>query len=158
MSRDPQPSDAVALSAVLVATSRLRRATQHGAIPVLRDADLTVSQWLILCHLRGADGSTLTEIAAAIDHDAGALSRAVYLLRERELIVALKVPGDRRSVSLCISPSGEALCGKVDAQLRRQMADALDGGMAGPELRMLLHLMDKAVAALSGPARRPLAS
>lgn len=158
MSRDPQPLDAVALSEVLVAISRLRRATQHGAIPVLRDAELTVAQWLILCHLRGAGGSTLTEVAAAIDHDAGALSRAVYLLRERALIVALKVPGDRRSVSLCISPSGEALCGSVDAQLGRQMADALDGGMAGAELRMLLHLMGKAVAALSGPARPPLAS
>lgn len=158
MSRDPQPLDAVALCEVLVAISRLRRATQHGAVQVLRDADLTVAQWLILCHLRGADGSTLTEIAAAIDHDAGALSRAVYLLRERELIMALKVPGDRRSVSLCISPPGETLCNTVDAQLRRQVADALDGGMAGAELRMLLHLMDKAVAALSGFARRPLAS
>jgi MarR family multiple antibiotic resistance transcriptional regulator len=152
VSRDPQPLDAVALSEVLVATSRLRRATQHGATQVLRDADLTVPQWLILCYLRGAGGSTLTETAAAIDHDAGALSRAVFLLRERELILALKVPGDRRSVSLCISRSGEVLCDKVDAHLRRQMADALNGEMAGPELRMLLHLMDKAVAALSGPA------
>jgi MarR family multiple antibiotic resistance transcriptional regulator len=139
----------VLLSDVLVATSRLRRATQHGATQVLREADLTVPQWLILCHLRGAAGSTLTATAAAIDHDAGALSRAVYLLRERELLLALKVPGDRRSVGLCISPSGETLCDQVDAHLRRQVASSLDGEMAGPELRLLLHLMDKAVAALS---------
>ncbi|WP_051974743.1 MarR family winged helix-turn-helix transcriptional regulator [Cupriavidus necator] len=152
MSAGPMTTDRVALSDVLVATGRLRRITQHGATQVLRDTDLTVPQWLILCHLRSAGGSTLTETAAAIDHDTGALSRVVHLLRERELIVALRVPGDRRSVSLCISPSGEVLCDKVDAQLRRQMADALDGDMAGPELRMLLHLMNKAVAALSAPA------
>ncbi|BDB24250.1 winged helix-turn-helix transcriptional regulator [Cupriavidus sp. P-10] len=143
-------TEGAALSAVLVAASRLRRATQQGATQALRAADLTVPQWLMLCHLRGAGGSTLTETAAAIDHDAGALSRAVHLLRERDLVVALKVPGDRRSVSLRISRSGEALCDRIDAHLKRQVADAPDGGMGPQELHRLLDLMEKAVTALLG--------
>lgn len=141
------PGDA-ALHSILVATSRLKRALQHGATEILDAAGLTVLQWLILCHLCQADAATLTEIATAIRHDAGALSRAAHLLQQRRLVTATRMLSDRRTVRLSISQPGRALCGSLDTQMDARLMKALDATLGPQAMQALLQLMDRAAASV----------
>jgi MarR family multiple antibiotic resistance transcriptional regulator len=137
-----------ALLGLLVATSHLKRALHHGAAEVLDADGLTISQWMILCHLRAAGAATLTEIAAALRLDAGALSRAANLLQQRQLLTATKIPDDRRSVRLSVSETGSALCRSLGMTLGERVSQTLDAALGEQAMRALLQLMDRAAAFL----------
>ncbi len=145
------PDDATLVN-VLVTTSRLKRALQHGATEILRAAGLTMSQWLILSHLQRADSGTLTQIAVATGHDAGALSRAAHLLLQRRLITATQAPGNRRSLRLALSGPGRALHELLDAHTNQRLAKALKANLGAPALQGMLQLMERAAASLDASA------
>ncbi|MEM5428777.1 MarR family transcriptional regulator [Cupriavidus oxalaticus] len=149
--RWPNPQrlpDNATLVNVLVTTSRLKRALHHGATATLRSAGLTMSQWLILCYLQRAASGTLSQIAVATGHDAGALSRAAHLLQQRRLITATKTPGNRRSVRLSLTQPGRALHELLDAHTSQRLDKALEAAMGPPAFQGMLQLMEQAAASL----------
>lgn len=149
--RMPSPDrlpDNATLMNVLVTTSRLKRALQHGATEILGAAGLTVSQWLILSYLQRVGPGTLTHIAVATGHDAGALSRAAHLLLRRQLITATQAPRNRRSVQLSLSEAGTALHELLDAHANQRLARALEANLGVPALQGMLQLMERAAASL----------
>ena len=137
-----------ALHTMLVATSRLKRALLRGATEILDAAGLTVSQWLILRHLCQVDAATLTEVATAIRHDIGALSRSAHFLQQRRLVTAMRMPSDRRTVRLSISQPGKELCGTLGTRLGEHQSQTLDIALGQQATRALLQLMERAAASL----------
>lgn len=145
----PSADVSVVLADVLVLATRLQHVSQFLAGKAMRDADLTVAQWLVLRHLRdSAAGSTLTALAAAIDHDRGGLSRALHRLRQRQLITTLDHHGDRRTVLLGLAPAGRELCNALEASMRRQLANVLEKAPSQGALRQLTCVMGQAASAL----------
>ena len=68
----PMPDSAVLLD-VLVSVNRLHSTLQQRVTEMLGSTGLSLSQWLLLCHLRHAAAGTLTEIAATLHRDIGGL-------------------------------------------------------------------------------------
>ncbi|SDD72608.1 MarR family transcriptional regulator, multiple antibiotic resistance protein MarR [Cupriavidus sp. YR651] len=135
-------------SVALLRSGRLKRNLQHGATAILRESALNISQWIILCHLRERETSTLTEMAQATDHDAGSLSRAIFALRQRGLVTAMPARDDRRSMVLAASHAGRVLCDGIEAQLTARLDGQLHAALGQEGLQQLLTLMDKAATAL----------
>jgi DNA-binding MarR family transcriptional regulator len=139
----------VVLADALVLSTRLQHITQCLATQALRDAGLTVPQWLVLRHLHGnTGGSTLTALATAMDHDRGGLSRILYQLRQRQLVTTLAQQGDRRSVWLALAPAGRSLCNALERSMRPQLERVLEQVTSQDALRQLTCVMEKAAAAL----------
>lgn len=143
----------VVLADVLVLATRLQHVSQFLAAQAMRDADVTVAQWLVLRHLRDSTGgSTLTALAAAIDHDRGGLSRTLYRLRQRQLVTTLAQHGDRRSVRLELAPDGRELCNSLENSMRRQLGNVLEQVQSHDALHQLICVMARAAAALRDAA------
>ncbi len=73
------------------------------------DAELTFTQWVVLMHVCHGGGDTCAEIAAHMNHDAGAVTRIVDQLEKRELIARVRSTKDRRVVHLKMLPKGKAM-------------------------------------------------
>lgn len=127
---------------MLLAANRLNGALQRYVAEVLDSAELTLPQWLVLCHLRTASAGTLTEVAAALNRDTGGLSRAAHLLHARQLIDVAREARDRRSVQLSITPAGIALCALVDRRMSERPAGALGVVVDQQSLRTLWQLIE----------------
>lgn len=151
----PYSDVSVVLADVLVLATRLQHVSQFLAAQAMRDANLTVPQWLVLRHLRDSTpGSTLTALAAAIDHDPGGLSRTLYRLRQRQLVTTLARHGDRRTVWLKLAPAGQQLCQSVEDSMRRQLESVFKKVQSQGALRQLTCVMGQAAAALREAAMR----
>lgn len=138
---------------MLQATNRLNNALQRRVAEMLDSAELTLPQWLLLCHLRTAGAGTLTEAAVSLNRDSGGLSRAAHLLRERQLIHVTREARDRRSVQLSITPAGIALCERVDLRMSKGSAGTLNAAVGLQSLRTLWQLMDAVTTSLNGGER-----
>jgi len=137
-----------ALHTTLLAASRLKRALQQGTAEILDSAELSVLQWLVLCHLRQTDGTTLTELATALRYDASALSRAVHPLQQRRLVIAMRTPWDRRVIQLSISQNGRTLCSALGTTLDERLNQTLEADLGPQAMQALLQLMEQATASL----------
>jgi len=84
------------LHALLLA--RLERAMQHE--------DFTMTQWIVLTHLREGRLRTASDIAHELSYDPGALTRVVDQLERRGLIVRRRSVRDRRVVELELTAAG----------------------------------------------------
>ena len=142
------PDSAVLLD-VLVSVNRLHSTLQQRVTEMLGSTGLSLSQWLLLCHLRHAAAGTLTEIAATLHRDIGGLSRAAHLLQLRRLISVTRGAEDRRSVRLSISAPGIALCESLDQQMTERLTSALIASMGLQSVHALRYLMEGAAASLT---------
>lgn len=114
MSTGTLPSRKASLPELLAATAQLKRALHNRLTLPLRDANLTASQWLMLCYLRRHGADTLTGVAEQIGHDTGAMSRVLHALCQRGLVKAERPSADRRSVRLSITQNGAVLCAAIE--------------------------------------------
>jgi len=148
------PNVSAQLAEVLVLSAHLQHVSRFLAGQAMRDAAVTVPQWLVLRHLRDTGGCTLTSLAAALDHDRGALSRTLYRLRQRQLITPRTQGGDRRTVRLVLAPAGMALCNAVEEAMRRQLEGDFEQVGVQPQdtLRRLTSAMHHAAATLGSVA------
>lgn len=73
------------------------------------DAELTFSQWVVLISLRDKAAGTCANIARAMNHDTGAVTRLVDQLEKRGLVARSRSTADRRVVHLKLLPAGKAM-------------------------------------------------
>ncbi len=84
---------------------------------------ITVEQFHILRHIRKGQGS-VSELAEAKHISRAAISQAVDLLVEKNLVARTPDLRDRRHIQLDLTPDGDALLDAVFEDTRRWMAGA----------------------------------
>ncbi len=95
-----------------VAASRVSRrfARRYAA-----ETGLSMPEWRVLAHLAQAGAVSVRDIHARVDMDKSKVSRAAARLEAAGLVTKLGHAGDRRLVSLSLTPDGEALMRRLAA-------------------------------------------
>ncbi|MDS9469251.1 MarR family winged helix-turn-helix transcriptional regulator [Paracoccus sp. MBLB3053] len=86
-----------------VAASRVSRAFERR---YMAEAGITVPEWRVLAHLSQEGAVSVREIELRADMEKSKVSRAASRLQRQGLIEKLENPGDRRLVSLSLTPKG----------------------------------------------------
>lgn len=116
--------------------------------PVLRDANLSLSQYNILRVLRGAgdEGLPCGEIAERMVRRDPDLTRLLDRMEARGLVSRARGTADRRVVLSVITAEGRKLLLDLDEPIRRATRDALVHMESG-RLELLRELLDEARSA-----------
>jgi DNA-binding MarR family transcriptional regulator len=112
--------------------------------------DLTHMQFRAISWLGKTGGCSATELARALEHDPGALTRVLDKLVEKGLAVREPQAGDRRMLNLRLTRSGEALWAQFYAHYERVHAHALRD-LSAIERRQLTALLTRVADALDKP-------
>lgn len=112
---------------------------------VLRDANLSLSQYNILRVLRGSGGEGLPcgEISDRMVRRDPDLTRLLDRLEARGLITRARGTEDRRVVLASITDEGRQLLADLDEPIRRATKESLSH-MRGERLELLRELLDDA--------------
>ncbi|WP_028937058.1 MarR family winged helix-turn-helix transcriptional regulator [Pseudonocardia spinosispora] len=120
-------SDFVSPGSALLALQRATHATLQVLAAELADLDLTASEINALANLADGEGRTVSELGVAIGSRPTTLTSVLDRLERRGHITRGTRPGDRRSVLVELSPSGEATAGTIAEALaaleRRALGD-----------------------------------
>ncbi|ACU74693.1 transcriptional regulator, MarR family [Catenulispora acidiphila DSM 44928] len=119
----------------LLALQRATHATLQTLASELVDLDLTPSETNALANLADGRGRTVSELGAAIGTKPTTLTGVLDRLERRGQITRGVRSGDRRSVLIELTPSGQST------------ADAISATIAGLEQRALADLGPEKVAA-----------
>lgn len=138
----------ISVSEVVIFTNRFRRLLQQRISDALKEEDLSVTQWLILGQLRLKNESTITEISADVDHSQGALSRAVFYLKNKGLISSKIASADRRIIVLSLSVEGEILTEKLDSLINPKVMSDLSKSIGSEGVSRMMSLIWRAGGAL----------
>lgn len=146
-----QPHDTVA------AVRRFNRFYTR-AIGVLERAYLggpyTVAESRVLYEIAQVEGATPSAIAAALDLDAGYLSRMLARLERDGLVRRTRSASDGRSINLSLTAAGRAHFTDLDARSAARAGDLVSGLTAAEQARLAAAL-DTVQALLSPGAPRP---
>ena len=103
-------------------------AVTSRAIEEVSGGDLTVQQWRVLVVLGGAEaGIRVSDLARRINASGPSTSRIVRRLEQRGLVAASVDAADRRAVRIQLSPTGEAIRGRVVERRRSLIRETLAG-------------------------------
>ncbi len=91
----------------------------------LLDTPFTLAESRLLWEFAHHDAPTATELARALDLDAGYLSRLLRSFKERGLIQSTRSPTDARQVHLSLTPAGREAFAPLDTRSREQVAGLL---------------------------------
>lgn len=114
--------------------------------------DLTPVQYAALVAVREQPSIDQATLAGAIAYDRTTIGGVVDRLVEKGFITRQISPTDRRAKVLNVSPEGEGIVTQAHAAVMRAQA-ALVAGLDEAEAKALVHLLDKAVAALQDVSR-----
>lgn len=103
--------------ALYAATHAMTRAYKR----MLLGLGLTYPQYLVMLVLWERDGSSISDIAGALDLDAATVTPLVQRLEAGGWVQRLRLPGDNRTVSVTLNPQGWAVQGRV-AAIQKAMA------------------------------------
>jgi DNA-binding MarR family transcriptional regulator len=92
-----------------------QRAVTRELGVVLQEESVTVDQWRVLNALRGEQGRSMGELAAALEISQPTLTRLVDGLAETANLYRTPSPQDRRRVSVHLSARGNQLLARLDA-------------------------------------------
>jgi DNA-binding MarR family transcriptional regulator/GNAT superfamily N-acetyltransferase len=93
----------------------------------LLDTPFTLAESRLLWEFAHHDKAlTATELARALDLDAGYLSRLLRSFKERGLIQSTRSPTDARQAHLSLTPAGREAFAPLDTRSREQVAGLLD--------------------------------
>ncbi len=112
------------------------------------DFAITVEQFHVLRLVRRGICS-VSELAEAKQISRPAVSQAVDLLVEKELLTRRQSAADRRYVDLALTPAGEAMLSAIFLKNRQWMRDQM-AGLEAEELESILRGMD-ALGKIFGP-------
>ena len=128
-----------------VALLKVAGELERQSVELLKEHDLSVTQYNVLRILRGAgaDGATCGEIASRlIKHDPD-VTRLLDRLERRSLVERARDVADRRVVRTRITATGLAILAELDEPVdelhRRQF-----GHMSQDALKALVHLLGEA--------------
>ena len=143
-----EAADPLAAVSLLAARWIERLLAQH-------DPPLTVAQYLALRAI-AREGVSGTELARRSGVSGPAVSQLLAGLVDEELIERQPMEGDRRRMSLTLSPEGRRALAGAERTLRTQLGSLL-ANLPGPEADALARALPAVEAALSGapPPRRP---
>lgn len=107
-----------------------------------RHAGITLSQWRVLTFVGSGDARTSRAVVSMSGLDPAIVSRAVKSLEDRGLMNVERLPEDRRTLALALTPAGQEIFARtLPVMQARQEAlmDALDPG----EREMILGALEK---------------
>lgn len=70
---------------------------------------ITVHEWRVIAHLANDDALSVRDISERADMDRAAVTRAVFRLESRKLLIKKQDKNDRRLVELKLTPSGRKM-------------------------------------------------
>jgi DNA-binding MarR family transcriptional regulator len=137
----PRFSDQQETFGLLLHTIRLgliRRAEQFLAN---KGFDFKFIQLRVLKQLSMHQSQSATELARAVEHDGGALTRVLDRLQESGYVVRRSSALDRRVIELSLTDEGRALWNSIQPWILQLNADALSAldGREQEQLFFLLH-------------------
>lgn len=91
----------------------------------LLDTPFTLAESRLLWEFAHHDAPTATELARALDLDAGYLSRLLRSFKERGLIQSTRSPTDARQAHLSLTAAGREAFAPLDTRSREQVAGLL---------------------------------
>lgn len=103
---------------------------------------ITLGEWRVLGNIADGGRATFSDIAEAMTIDKGQLSRTAAALAARGLVAAEATSGDRRGLTLSLTPEGSAFHARVIAFAMERNA-ALASCLAEHEVRALSAIIDK---------------
>jgi DNA-binding MarR family transcriptional regulator len=148
MADDNKPVDGFAARGTLgYLVRRAQKMMSQQAEKIFEGGDLTLSQWIVLELINEGAVATPGEAARILGHNTGATTRLIDHLETQGLVARRREPGDRRLVTLALTPSGVS------------MAKAWQGEMVGfykellsefspEEVKTLIALMSRLVERL----------
>jgi DNA-binding MarR family transcriptional regulator/GNAT superfamily N-acetyltransferase len=120
----------------------------------LLESPYTLAESRLLWELAHHDQPTATDLAHALDLDAGYLSRLLRSFKERGLIKTTRSPTDARQLKLSLTATGRKAFAPLNARSREQVAELL-GALPEAQQAQLLQAMGSIEQLLgdSGPSR-----
>jgi DNA-binding MarR family transcriptional regulator len=124
----------------------------------IRDADITIMQWLILRALWAEDGITQRELSERVGLYDSATVSAIDAIEEAGLVKRSRNRDDRRKINIYLTKNGRALEGKLLPYAQRVSA-AAEQGLKADELeqfRRTLHRLSQNLERyLARPQEKP---
>jgi DNA-binding MarR family transcriptional regulator len=114
---------------------------------VFAGRDVTLSQWIVLRMINDGLAATPGEAARLLGHNTGATSRLVDQLEGQGLVERRREGGDRRVVSLVLTPAGKTQVKAWETDMQR-FFDEMLAGFAPDEVTMLIDLLGRLVEGL----------
>lgn len=112
-----------------------------------REFGLTIPEWRVIAHLGEADSVSVREIHQRVDMDKSRVSRAAARLEAAGLITKTANPGDRRLVSLRLTPQGRELLALIRPRALAYQAELI-ARLPAEEARMLRACLGAMLEAL----------
>jgi DNA-binding MarR family transcriptional regulator len=123
---------------------RAQKLMSQQAEQVFEGRDLTLSQWIVLKMIDEGSVVTPGDAARLLGHNTGAMTRLVDHLEGQGLLVRRREPGDRRLVSLALTPAGESTA-KAWAGEMAGFFDELLAGFSPEEVETMIDLISRLV-------------
>jgi DNA-binding MarR family transcriptional regulator len=134
--RGPSPEEAAFLELVRTTDQLTRR-----MVPVLKDAELSMTQYNVLRILRGSpEGLPCGEIAGRMITRDPDITRLLDRMEKRDLISRSRENHDRRMVLVRISKAGLALLARLDEPVQQQHRAQL-GHLGRERMKNLCELL-----------------
>ena len=132
-----QPRDGVGFM-----LSRVRKSYIGEVEKELTPYDISSSQWAVILNIADGRGGTAAELCKTMRYDPGAMTRMLDRLERKGFLQRSRMPGDRRTVQLELTPSGKALRPKIVAALVRVL-NRLLVGFSKSEVGQLQNLLKR---------------
>ena len=108
----------------------------------LLDSSFTLTQARVLFELAQRERATAAEICAALELDAGYLSRILRNFAKRRLVTRTRSHEDSRRIALSLTPTGRKVFGELDRSSHEATAQMLSGLRAGDRQRLLASMQE----------------
>jgi DNA-binding MarR family transcriptional regulator len=121
---------------------------------VVARSDITITQWVVLMHLRDGLAINATDLCAQLRHDSGALTRLIDQLEARGLVQRERSREDRRAVQLRLTDAGSHTL----ASLLPGVVDRLNFALrefSQAEASELNRLLEKLIGSLETASAKP---
>ena len=122
---------------------------------VLAAEGVTVTQWVVLVHVRHRMARTAADISRDIGYDSGALTRVMEQLEQNGLIERRRCCHDRRAMELTLTESGEQTLKTLMPSVVACFNEMLEG-FSHAEIDTLIQLLTRVIGHLQpAPERLP---
>jgi DNA-binding MarR family transcriptional regulator len=112
-------------------------------------SDITMTQWVLLMHLRDGLAINASDLCSQLRHDSGALTRVIDQLESRGLVQRERSREDRREVQLRLTPAGLQTVASLVPRVVDQLNFALRE-FSRAEATELSRLLTKLITSLDG--------
>jgi len=126
---------------------RAQKLMSQQAEQLFEGRDLTLSQWIVLELIDEGAVVTPGEAARVLGHNTGATTRLIDHLEAQGLLSRRREPGDRRLVTLALTPEGERMAKAWRSEMAGFNKDLL-AEFSPAEVKTLLDLMGRLVGRL----------